>query len=213
VSDISILGMKVKPLTSSKELCLEGMKMNHCVSSYAKVCLEGSYRVFSIRETTAEKRIATVGLSCADQVWRLDQIKGKYNRKVSSEVESLSRTLAHFYHQTDTQYRARKQAPASGVSNKLTVRGEGFFHIKVSAENCLMSRNSEGGWELAQCSDYPISAELRSSFAVDPIGTPGCNSHPESAALTIRLRLELPPEFAVYIWDTAKNRDRLLKVD
>ena len=76
-----------------------------------------------------------------------------------------------------------------------------------------MSRNCEGGWELAQCSAYPIPAELRSSLAVDTIGAPGCNGHPESAALTIRLRLELPPEFAVYIWDAAENRDRLLKVD
>jgi hypothetical protein len=143
----------------------------------------------------------------------LDQIKGRYNRKVSSEVGSLSKTLAQFYHQADTQYRARKQAQASSSNNKRTVRREGFFHIKVSAENCLMSRNSEGGWELAQCSKYPISAELRSSFAADTIGAPGCNSHPESAELTIRLRLELPPEFAVYIWDAAENRDRILKVD
>jgi len=213
VRDISIFGMKVKPLTSSKELCLEGMKMNHCVSSYAKVCLEGSYRVFSIREATAEKRIATVGLSFADHVWRLDQIKGRNNCRVSFEVESLSKTLAQFYHQTDTQFRARKQAPASCVSNKPSVRGEGFFHIKVSAENCLMSRNSEGDWELARCSEYPISAELRSSFAIDTIGVPDCNSHPISAELTIRLRLELPPEFAVYIWDAVENRDRILKVD
>ena len=213
VSDVSIFGMNVKPLTSSKELCLEGMKMNHCVSSYAKACREGAYRVFSIRDATGEKRIATVGLSCTDHVWRLDQIKGRYNRKVSPEVGSLSKTLAQFYHQTDAQYRTRKQAQASGVRNKFTIRGEGFFHIKVSAENCLMSRNSEGGWELAQCSKYPISAELRSSFAADTIGAPGCNSHPESAELTIRLRLELPPEFAVYIWDAAENRDRILKVD
>lgn len=213
VSDLSIFGLKVKPLTSSMELCLEGMKMNHCVSSYAKLCREDAYRVFSIREATAEKRIATVGLSFTDHVWKLDQIKGRNNCKVSSEVESLSRTLAQFYHQTDAQYRARKQAPASGVSNNPMVPGEGFFHIKVSAENCLMSRNSEGGWELARCSKYPISAELRSSFAGDAIGVPGCNYHPETAELTIRLRLELPPEFAVYIWDAAENRDRILKVD
>jgi hypothetical protein len=76
-----------------------------------------------------------------------------------------------------------------------------------------MSRNSEGGWELARCGEYPISAELRSSLAADTIGVPGCNYHPETAALTIRLRLELPPEFAVYIWDAAENRDRILKVD
>ena len=76
-----------------------------------------------------------------------------------------------------------------------------------------MSRNSEGGWELARCSKYPISAELSSSLAADTIGVPGCNCHPETAELIIRLRLELPPEFAVYIWDAAKNRDRILKVD
>jgi hypothetical protein len=166
VNDISIFGMKVKPLTSSKELCLEGMKMNHCVSSYAKVCLEGTYRVFSISNATAEKRIATVGLSCTDHVWRLDQIKGRYNRKVNPEVESLSKTLAQFYHQTD-----------------------------------------------AQCSKYPISAELKSRLAADTIGVPNCNGDPESAELTIRLRLELLPKFAVYIWDAAENRDRILKVD
>ncbi len=213
IGDISILGMKVKPLTSSKDLCLEGMKMNHCVSSYAKVCLGGSYRVFSIREARAEKRIATVGLSFADNVWRLDQIKGRYNRKVSSEVESLSKTLAQFYHQTDKQYRARKQAPPSGVSNKRAVCREGFFHIKISGENCLMSRNEEGGWELAQCSEYPISAELRSSLVAVTNGVTNCSHHTKSVELTIRLRLELPPKFAVYIWDAAENRDRILKVD
>lgn len=213
VSDLLIFGLKVKPLTSSKELCLEGMQMNHCVSSYAKVCREGTYRVFSIREATAEKRIATVGLSFTDCVWKLDQIKGRNNCTVSSEVESLSKTLAQFYQQTDTQYKARKQAPALGVSNKRTVRGEGFFHIKVSAENCLMSRNSEGSWELARCSEYPISVELRSSFALGAIEAPNFNCHAESAELSIRLRLELSPEFAVYIWDAAENRDRILKVD
>lgn len=213
VNDISIFGMKVKPLTSSKDLCLEGMKMNHCISSYAKACLDGSYRVFSIRGATADKRIATVGLNFADNAWKLDQIKGRNNRAVSSELESLCNTLAQFYQQADTQYGARRQALASSASNKPAVRREGFFHIKVSAGNCLMSRNSEGGWELARCSEYPISAELRSRLTPGTIGIPACQSCPESAELTIRLRLELPPEFAVYIWDEAQNRDRLLKVD
>ncbi len=217
VNDITILGMKVKPLTSSRDLCLEGMKMNHCVSSYAKNCRDGNYRVFSIRAATTGKRMATVGLSLSDNVWRLDQIKGKNNHQVNSELESLCRTLAQFYQQADRHQRARKQAPALPqacvVSNRSAVRPEGFFHIRVSAEHCLMSRNSDNHWEAAQCSDYPISAELRSSLEAAATGVPACNSRPESAELTIRLRLELPPEFAVYIWDVAEKRDRLLKVD
>lgn len=159
VSDLSIFGLKVKPLTSSKELCLEGMQMNRCVSSYAKVCREGTHRVFSIREATAEKRIATVGLSFTDCVWKLDQIKGRNNCTVSSEVESLSKTLAQFYQQTDTQYKARKQAPALGVSNKLSARGEGssISKSRLKIASCHAIVKAVGNWRDAVNTRFPLN--------------------------------------------------------
>jgi len=111
----------------AKELCLEAMKMKHCVSSYAKGCRDGAYRVFSIRETGSEKRVATVGLRFKDSFWALDQVKGKANRKAGSELESLSNSLARFYQQTHLQYSSRPIAPANGESNIVKVRGDGFF--------------------------------------------------------------------------------------
>jgi len=76
-----------------------------------------------------------------------------------------------------------------------------------------MARNGEGVWELAQCCEYPISPELRSGFAAGRLEESESVRSTEVAELTLRLRLELPPEFAVYIWDAAKNQNRLLRVD
>jgi hypothetical protein len=213
VRKISIFGNKVIPLTSSRELCLEGMKMNNCVSSYANACLAGTYRLFSIREAKTDKRIASVGLCFSDKIWKLDQVKGKNNRDVSSTIETMAKSLAQFYQQTDLQYRKRTRLHALSPGTGNSTRRNGFYHVKVSAENHLMSRSDQGPWELARYREYPISLELGSSLGPDETPATNGNSAASPVELAVRLRLELPAEFSVYIWDAAENRDRVLSLN
>lgn len=212
VKEVSISGSKVVPLTSSRELCLEGIKMHNCVSTYAKSCRADTYRIFSIREEKTNKRIATVGLRFSDRFWKLDQVKGKNNRDVSSSVKTMAKSLAKFYQQTDLQYRKRThlQAPGHGIENSAC--RDGFFHIMISAENQLMSRGDQNNWEAAQFDTYPISEELKSAFRVNEARAAEGQAPANPAELAIRLRLELPSEFSVYIWDEAKNQYRMLSL-
>ena len=213
VSDICFSGMQVTPLTSSRELCVEGMKMKHCVSTYAKECRDGSYRVFSIRDKRSKKRVATAGLKMQDSFWRLDQVKGPDNGPVSTELEALSKSLAQFYQQSYAQSVSRIRHPGEFENATAKAKREGFYHLKVSDAGCLMARNTDGEWALAQGSEYPISPDLRSSFRPGSEIPQEAGSGVRVAELTLRLRLEMPAQFAVYIWDPAKKQDRLLRVD
>ena len=78
----------VRPLTSSYELALEGMRMKHCVASYTEQCLAGSYRLFSVIERLTNMPVATIGFEKTDGQWHMDQIQGKCNK---DPVSLLSR--------------------------------------------------------------------------------------------------------------------------
>lgn len=53
---------RVWPLTSSYDLAQEGYRMRHCVASYARRCLAGKYRLFSVSEISSERPLATIGI-------------------------------------------------------------------------------------------------------------------------------------------------------
>jgi hypothetical protein len=211
VSEMTLQDMRVKPLTSSKALCLEGLRMKNCVSSYAARCRKGSYRVFSICEIDSDKRVATVGLELEKNAWQLDQVKAKCNREASDEVKALARSLARLYEQSFERYRARNRsvvAPASAEPRESSPRR--FLHLRLGAEHGLMARNDQGQWEVAKLPDLPLPNAL-----ADRLGEFHSEQTQERRRtgigdLAIALRLELPSNYRVFIRDEKSNRDRLL---
>jgi hypothetical protein len=84
---------RIKPLTGSNQLAVEGMRMKHCVAGYAEQCHEGEYRVFAIEKAESGKPTATVGLKKAGDGWALDQVQGKFNRKAGKKVSAVAKKI------------------------------------------------------------------------------------------------------------------------
>jgi hypothetical protein len=95
-------GYTVVPLLSSLELFDEGKEMHHCVSSYARQCLLGTSRIFSIRK--GEYKIATVEINDGfvkmqkpTLKWTMAQVRGKCNASVDKDVEQVAQQIAVLY--------------------------------------------------------------------------------------------------------------------
>jgi hypothetical protein len=86
----------IVPLQTSFEVALEGIRMKHCVATYASRCLLGEYRLFSIRDADGH-RIATVGLEDRDKYWVLEQVKGKCNKSVGKDIEKVAKAIVQRY--------------------------------------------------------------------------------------------------------------------
>ena len=50
IPETVIDGVICTPLTDSQALAEEGYEMSHCVGSYARLCHNGIYRVFALKE-------------------------------------------------------------------------------------------------------------------------------------------------------------------
>lgn len=100
---VSILGPIISgeyealPLVTAFQVELEGEAMEHCVVDYVESCQLGEYRLFSVRQTGSQERIATVGLEYSGERWTLDQVKGLCNTAPSREVFVLATELAEMY--------------------------------------------------------------------------------------------------------------------
>jgi hypothetical protein len=79
---------QIIPLTSSWALRLEGQKMNHCIGHYDRLCAQGLFRAFSIRNLV-DQRIATMSLVFQDHTWQLDQVSGLDNAEVCLSEEVI----------------------------------------------------------------------------------------------------------------------------
>jgi uncharacterized protein YifE (UPF0438 family) len=90
-------GLRIRPLTSSYELAHEGYRMGNCVASYARGCLAGHFRLFSISEITSGRPLATAGIRKIDSYWKIDQIKGRFNREPQARVAGLGRVILKKY--------------------------------------------------------------------------------------------------------------------
>lgn len=207
VPEMTVEGLRVVPLTSSVALCLEGMRMKNCVASYADVCKKGNYRVFSIREISSEKRVATVGLERRRNTWVLDQVKAKCNRAASKAATELAQSLAKTYQESHERYfeAARCVEPSAYEAARASIRGI-LRHVGISAEYGLLLRNAEGNWQEADPADLPLSDALQRRLQQqrEDGGTSAIGD------LAIALRLELPREYRVFIWDENGQRFRLL---
>ncbi|AXG68767.1 PcfJ-like protein [Kordia sp. SMS9] len=77
-------------LCSSKELIVEGRKMNHCVASYARSCCVKVAAIFTLRCTSFSKGLeilATIELDIKSQT--IVQAKGRFNNPISAVAKKI----------------------------------------------------------------------------------------------------------------------------
>lgn len=90
-------GVCVVPLESMVALWDEGLAMRHCVGgvNFAKACLAGTRRVYSLRDARSGRRLATA--SCVrkpGEAWREGQVAGFANRDAArADVLAATREL------------------------------------------------------------------------------------------------------------------------
>jgi len=88
---------RVQPLTSSYDLAQEGYRMRHCVAAYARRCLSGKYRLFSVSELSSDSPLATIGILKEDDYWKIDQIKGRFNQLPEAGAARLGLVIQREY--------------------------------------------------------------------------------------------------------------------
>lgn len=85
---------RVLPLDSAAALAEEGTTMQHCVAGYASQCLRGDCRIFSIRSTIDDVRLATAEFRAHGGHWVLVQLRGARNRELLQRDHSVIEPLA-----------------------------------------------------------------------------------------------------------------------
>lgn len=78
VGPVEIGQYYIVPLTSPRMVKSEGYLMQNCVRQYIDLCWDGSYLLFSIRNSDGE-RVATMGAVERDNRWYFDDCLGKEN--------------------------------------------------------------------------------------------------------------------------------------
>ncbi|EHM51859.1 PcfJ domain-containing protein [Cardiobacterium valvarum] len=104
---IVIDGITFTPLTSSFALLHEGETMQHCVASYADLCLSNRYRVFTVCDADGKRSTLGITINERGNKARWDQHYGKCNSAVSARVKAAGKKLVTAYN------RALLAAPAS----------------------------------------------------------------------------------------------------
>ena len=82
-------------LCSSKELIVEGRKMNHCVASYARSCCVKVTSIFSLRCTSFSKgqeTLATIEMDVRSQT--IVQAKARFNKPITAVAKKIMKDWA-----------------------------------------------------------------------------------------------------------------------
>ena len=82
-------------LCSSKELIVEGRKMNHCVASYARSCCVKVTSIFSLRRISLSKGheiLATIELDNKSQT--IVQAKARFNKPITAATKKIMKDWA-----------------------------------------------------------------------------------------------------------------------
>ena len=87
---------RIVPIRDTDALEAEGRAMQNCLSRYRLACATKMYAVFSVRDALTDERLAcfSVGVPSTRAEpgsWRLDQVAGKRNAKVSAAIEEVAR--------------------------------------------------------------------------------------------------------------------------
>jgi hypothetical protein len=82
------------PLTTPQQLYEESKEMHHCVVRMIDYCICGQIRIFSIKNSHNNQRIATAELSVISGLWQLVQLKGKHNLELIQRADIPDEPLA-----------------------------------------------------------------------------------------------------------------------
>ena len=89
--------LTVAPLTSSRDLWKEAAQMGHCVGSYARHCVRGRSRIFSVSDES--RTLATVEIALRNGTWQMAQVRATWNHPANDACISVARDLAREYRQ------------------------------------------------------------------------------------------------------------------
>ncbi|MFM2666608.1 PcfJ domain-containing protein [Vibrio mediterranei] len=94
--ECSLPEVEIEEVISGHRLRREGREMEHCVFSYLEDCVQGRYRVFSLKrgEGQDEER-ATLGLYQDAITWQCqyDQLRGAQNQMSSRDMKQVAKQL------------------------------------------------------------------------------------------------------------------------
>jgi len=96
LGEMTIGGLKIKPLVTGLDLYNEGREMRHCVSSYTGQCLHGGCRVFSLVEADGTRSTLSL-LHRTAGGFVIGQHKGQANGPVSPAAAKAAWEVCRLY--------------------------------------------------------------------------------------------------------------------
>ena len=119
--------LRVRPLTTTYDLAREAYQMQHCVEDYAKPCLSGNYRLFSISEISSGRALATASLMKEDAYWKIDQIKGRFNQDPDTQAARLGRVIQKKYMHEEELIARKKALEHKQLVKQLRAKHEAYL--------------------------------------------------------------------------------------
>lgn len=203
---------RIKPLTSAYQLAREGLQMRHCVSAYARRCLTGDYRLFSVTCQFTGKNLATIGLIRRDEEWEVDQVKGVCNRESPQVIRQLADQILKRYLLAEKI--ALSGGPEEQKGDLQTSRASGTgIHIRVSrfcGPSLLQIRRGDGEWAHVKPEDCQLPRKLIEKIRsvsgrlalIPPCSLPGEDEWQDMDDLVFdlgsELREALPADFRIF---------------
>jgi hypothetical protein len=89
--------IQVRALASKKALETEGRQMSHCVGGYFNQVLEGSSRIFALRDSQQERSTLELRWDRFNQQWVIGQHHGVRNGNISKAHEKVGREILRQY--------------------------------------------------------------------------------------------------------------------
>jgi len=93
---IMIQGRAVEPVVDAWALRRIALSQRHCADSFIDDCLNGTARIFVIRNLDGDV-CATLRLTSMDKVWIVSEVKGFANSEPSSTIIKLGVKISQFY--------------------------------------------------------------------------------------------------------------------
>ncbi len=87
---------RVLPITDAWALHEEALAMRHCADRYLAQCVDGRWRLFSVR-TPAGKRMATIGIKRDGLSWKVGDLRSFANGSVSPALREVAQDIVSRY--------------------------------------------------------------------------------------------------------------------
>ena len=89
------------PVTTGRALAALGETMGNCLATFWDRCQSGHSRIFTVRETQAEKHTAAAEIQRDGTAWRGGQLEGHHRRPVSEAMREAVAALPALYQKAD----------------------------------------------------------------------------------------------------------------